>query len=345
MNYVIIEVKGAEGMNYQQSFTDLEYANRKKKTKREEFLEAMDYLIPWDEWVVLIEPYYPSGKRGRPTRGIETMLRMYFLAVMFNLSDEGVEDAIYDSYAFRKFMRIDFFNEQTPDATTLCKFRKLMVDNGLQKVFFESITRFMNENHLILKGGSIVDATIINAPSSTKNEAKQRDPEMHSTKKGNQWYFGMKLHIGVDAFGGFVHTCEATSANISDIEVAHKLLRPDDEVVYGDSAYEPLPKREEIINDENLASIIFKTNTKKPYRKNVWKDGPAIYWRNKMEAEKSSVRGKVEYVFHIVKDIFNYRKVRYKGLEKNFAHQNLLLAFANLYMLSRSDLLKKPRFA
>lgn len=343
--YGIIEVKGAEGMNYQQSFTDLEYANRKKKTKREEFLEAMDYLIPWDEWVVLIEPYYPSGKRGRPTRGIETMLRMYFLAVMFNLSDEGVEDAIYDSYAFRKFMRIDFFNEQTPDATTLCKFRKLMVDNGLQKVFFESITRFMNENHLILKGGSIVDATIINAPSSTKNEAKQRDPEMHSTKKGNQWYFGMKLHIGVDVFGGFVHTCEATSANISDIEVAHKLLRPDDEVVYGDSAYEPLPKREEIINNENLANIIFKTNTKKPYRKNVWKDGPGIYWRNKMEAEKSSVRGKVEYVFHIVKDIFRYRKVRYKGLEKNFAHQNLLLAFANLYMLSRSDLLKNPRFA
>ena len=338
-------MKGAEEMNYQQSFTDLEYSNRKKKTKREEFLEAMDYLIPWNEWGQLITPYYPSGKRGRPTRGIETMLRMYFIANMFSLSDEGVEDAIYDSYAFRKFMRIDFFNEQVPDATTLCKFRKLMVDNGLQQLFFESINQFMVENHLIIKGGTIVDATIINAPSSTKNEAKQRDPEMHSTKKGNQWYFGMKLHIGVDAFRGLVHSCEATSANVADIEVAPKLLREDDEVVYGDSAYEPLYKREEITGNENFAGIIFKTNTKKPYRKNAWTDGPAIFWRNKMEADKSSVRGKVEYVFHVLKDIFKYKKVRYKGLKKNFAQQNVLLALANLYMLSRSDLLKTPSIA
>ena len=168
---------------------------------------------------------------------------------------------------------------------------------------------------------------------------------MHQTKKGNQWHFGMKCHIGVDAFTGMVHTCEATSANVSDIEVAPKLLRKDDEFAYGDSAYSALYKRKEIFEDENLSKIDFRMNTKKPYRKNVWQDGPAIYWRNYMEYRKSSVRSKVEYVFHIMKNIFGYKKVRYKRLEKNFAQQNLLLALANLYMLGKSDLLKKPRFA
>ena len=317
-------------MSYQQSFTDMEYSNRKKKTKREEFLEMMDEIIPWDEWVSVIVPIYPSGRRGRPTRGIETMLRMYLLQNWFNLSDEGIEDAIYDSYAFRKFMKIDFFNEQVPDATTLCKFRKLLVDNGIQKLYFKAISDFLQEHGYMLKGGTIVDATIINASPSTKNAAKQRDPEMHQTKKGNQWHFGMN---------------EATSANVSDIEVAPKLLREDDEVAYGDSAYSALYKRAEIVEDENLSKIDFRMNTKKPYRKNVWQDGPAIYWRNYMEYRKSSVRSKVEYVFHIMKNIFGYKKVRYKGLEKNFAQQNLLLALANLYMLGKSDLLKKPRFA
>ena len=343
--YGIIEVKGAESMIYQQSFTDLEYANRKKKTRREEFLEMMDEIIPWDEWVSIVVPYYPSGKRGRPTHGIETMLRMYFLQNWFNLSDEGIEDAIYDSYAFRKFMKIDFFKEQVPDATTLCKFRKLLVDHGIQKLYFKAISDFLQEHGYMLKGGTIVDATIIEASPSTKNVEKQRDPEMHQTKKGNQWHFGMKCHIGVDAFTGMVHTCEATSANVHDVAVAHKLLRKDDEFAYGDSAYSGLPKRKEIIEDENFSKIDFRMNTKKPYRKNAWKDGPAIYWRNYIEYRKSSVRSKVEYVFHIMKDIFKYKKARYKGLEKNFAQQNLLLAFANLYMLSKSDLLKKPRFA
>ena len=237
-------------MNYQQSFTDMEYSNRKKKTKREEFLEMMDEIIPWDEWIAIIVPFYPSGRRGRPTRGIETMLRMYLLQNWFNLSDEGIEDAIYDSYAFRKFMKIDFFNEQVPDATTLCKFRKLLVDNGTQKLFFKAIADFLQEHNYMLKGGTIVDATIISAPSSTKNAAKQRDPEMHSTKKGNQWHFGMKCHIGVDAFTGMVHTCEGTAANVSDIDVASKLLRKDDEVAYGDSAYSALYKRDEIVKKD-----------------------------------------------------------------------------------------------
>jgi len=338
-------VKGAEVMSYQQSFTDMEYSNRKKKTKREEFLEMMDEIIPWDEWVDIVKPFYPSGKRGRPTRGIECMLRMYFLQNWFNLSDEGIEDAIYDSYAFRKFMRIDFFHEQVPDATTLCKFRKLLVDHGIQKLFFKAISEFLQKFGYMLKGGTIVDATIIEASPSTKNVAKQRDPEMHQTKKHNQWHFGMKCHIGVDAFTGFVHTCEGTGANVSDIKVAAKLLRKDDEVVYGDKAYNALNKRKEILADENLSKIDFRTNTPKPYRKNEWIEGEGLRWRRYMEHRKSSVRCKVEYVFHVMKDIFGYRKVRYKGLKKNIAQQNLLLAFANLYMLAKSDLLKKPRFA
>ena len=165
----------------QETFTDIEYSNRKRKTKREEFLETMNEIIPWDEWVEFVRPYYPSGKRGRPVKGIETMLRMYLLQVWFNLSDEGVEDAIYDSYAFRKFMNIDFMSEQAPDATTLLKFRHLLEENHLGEEFFKAINRVIEDSGHIMHGGTIVDATIIDAPSSTKNKEKKRDPEMHQT--------------------------------------------------------------------------------------------------------------------------------------------------------------------
>ena len=221
----------------QQTFSDMEYSSRKRKTKREEFLEIMDEIIPWDEWVGVIEPHYPSGKRGRPPKGIEKMLRMYLLQVWFNLSDEGTEDAIYDSYAMRKFVGINFLEENAPDATTLLKFRRLLEQKGLNKLFFEAINRVMVKTGHILKGGTVVDATIINASPSTKNADKQRDPEMHQTKKGNEWRFGMKCHIGVDAFSGLVHTIKVTPANVHDISVASELIREDDEVVYGDSGY------------------------------------------------------------------------------------------------------------
>lgn len=230
----------------QQSFSDYEYSQRKKKTRREEFLEIMDEIIPWDEWVSLIVPYYPSGKRGRPPIEIEIMLRMYLLQCWFTLSDEGVEDAIYDSYAMRKFMGINFLEMDVPDATTLLKFRHLLEEHGLGKRFFDAINRCLERAGRMMRGGSIVDATLISAPSSTKNAKKERDPEMHQTKKGNQWHFGMKCHTGVDAGSGFVHTVEVTAANVHDITVAAKLLREDDEVVYGDSAYLGIEKREEI---------------------------------------------------------------------------------------------------
>lgn len=170
----------------QQTLSDMEYSYRKKKTKREEFLEIMDEIIPWDEWVGVIRPYYPEGKRGRPPIELELILRMYLLQTWFNLSDPGTEDAIYDSYAMRKFTGIDFMNDSVPDETTLCNFRHLLEEHELNKLFFEAINRVMVESGHIMKGGTIVDATIIDAPSSTKNEEKKRDPEMHSTKKGNQ---------------------------------------------------------------------------------------------------------------------------------------------------------------
>lgn len=324
-------------MAEQMSFTEMEYSNRKRKTKRDEFLEIMNKIIPWDEWTAIVMPYYPNGKRGRPTRGIETMLRMYLLQNWFNLSDEGVEDAIYDSYAFRKFMGVDFIEaKQAPDATTLCKFRRLLDENGITKLFFETTKRFLERHGKLMHGGSIVDAALIDAPSSTKNAEGKRDPEMHQTKKGGQWYFGAKLHVGVDAGSGYIHTAEMTAANVPDIKVAHRLIREDDEVIYGDAAYTGLEKRAEIKANKHLSGVDYRTNSQKPYRKNKWEVGAGTYWFRKMEAQKSRVRSKVEYVFLIIKRIFGYVKVKYRGIRKNLTQAHMLCASANLYMLAIS---------
>lgn len=322
-------------MNNQQSIADIEYANRKRKTKRDEFLETMDELIPWEEWCAVVAPYYPNGKRGRPTRGLETMLRMYLLANWFNLSDEAVEDAIYDSYAFRKFMRVDFWSdEQAPDATTLCKFRKLLNENGITKLIFETTKRFMERHGKLMHGGTIVDATIVEAPTSTKNSEKTRDPEMHQVKKGNEWHFGERLHIGVDAGTGYVHSLEVTAANVSEREIVPQLVRTDDEVVYGDAGYSGMAKRPEIKEDAHLAGIDYRTNTRNRLH---WKtQAPGFDWDRYVEYQKSRVRSKVEYVFLIIKRLFGYRKVRYRGLEKNRTHAYTLTACANLFMLAQS---------
>ena len=320
----------------QLTFSDLEYSMRKRKTKREEFLDIMNEIIPWDEWVEFVRPYYPSGKRGRPTMGIETMLRMYLLQVWFNLSDEGVEDAIYDSYAFRKFMGVDFQDKQVPDATTLLKFRHLLEENHLGEKFFKAINRVMDATGHIMHGGSIVDATIINAPSSTKNAEKKRDPEMHQTKKGNEWKFGMKCHVGVDAGSGLVHTITVTPANVHDICETHKLLREDDEFAYGDSGYIGIEKRDEIKNDEHLSKIDFRINRRPNSLPKV--SDNAIDWDREIEHRKSSVRCKVEHVFKIIKDTFSFRKVRYKGLAKNLHKLNVLFACANLLMVKRGQM-------
>ena len=261
----------------QQSLSDMEYSQRKRVTRREEFLDIMDEIIPWEEWVSLIVPHYPSGKRGRPPVGMESMLRMYLLQCWFNLSDEGVEDAIYDSDAMRKFMGINFLERDVPDATTLLKFRHLLERHGLGNLFFDAINRCLEKAGRMMRGGSIVDATLISAPSSTKNANKARDPEMHQTRKGNQWHFGMKCHIGVDAGSGFVHTVDATAA---------KLLREDDEVVYGDSACLGIEKREEICETPHFSAIEFRINRRPGSLPRV--SDNAVDWERRIESRKSS---------------------------------------------------------
>lgn len=214
------------------SFTDVEYGQRRRVSRREEFLAMMDRTIPWAQWVKLIEPHYYSNTRGRKPRALETMLRMYLLQTWFSPSDEGVEEAIYDSYAMRGFMELDFTVEQVPDATTLLHFRHLMEGKNLGAELFAAQNRLFEEQGWVMRGGSIVDATIIAAPSSAKNAAGARDPEMHQTKKGNQWFFGLKAHIGVDAGTGYTHTVTATAANVHDLDQAAKLVRADDQVAY-----------------------------------------------------------------------------------------------------------------
>jgi IS5 family transposase len=323
----------------QQSFVDLEYANRKRRTKRDEFLRIMEEVIPWDEWVAVVEPYYPSGKRGRPPRGVEQMLRMYLLANWFNLSDEAVEDAIYDSYAFRNFMQIDFLDEnQAPDATTLCKFRKLLNDSGITKRIFDATKLFLERHGKLMHGGTIVDATIVEAPISTKNMQKQRDTQMHSVKKGKQWHFGERIHICVDAGTGYVHFLEVTAANVSEYYPVPNLIRPDDEVVYGDAGYRGLAKRKEIQQDAHLASIEYRTNNRN--HRHMPSLAPGFDWDRYIEYQKSRIRSKVEYVFLVLKRLFGYQKVRYRGLEKNTSHAFSLLACVNLYLLAGSSRLR-----
>lgn len=319
----------------QQTFSDIEYSNRRKKTKREEFLDSMDEMIPWDHWVGIIRPYYPSGKRGRPPKSIEAMLRMYLMQNWFNLSDAGIEDAIYDSYAMRSFMHLDFLAQQVPDATTLLHFRHLIEENGIGERIFADVKARLDRAGLIMHGGTIVDATIIAAPSSTKNQEGKRDPEMHQTKKGNQWYHGMKVHSGTDAGSGYVHTITGTAANVHDIDEAAKLIREDDVVVYGDSGYSGVEKREEIRKDGHLSSVEFRTNKRSSSIRGC-SSYKGINWDREMEQRKSSTRCKVEHPFLIVKKQFGYAKVAYRGIAKNMNRFHILFASANLVMCARA---------
>ena len=318
-------------MSGQRSFSDLEYANRKRITKRESFLKMMDEIIPWSEWIELIRPFYPKGDRGRPPRGIEVMLRMYLVQSWFNLSDAMVEDAIYDSYAIRSFMGLNFHDEQAPDATTLLKFRRLLEEQELGKKMFEAIGQLLESKGCMMRGGTIVDATIIQAPSSTKNASGERDEEMHQTKKGNQWYFGMKAHIGVDAGSGYTHTLTVTPANAHDITQASELIREDDETVYGDAGFIGIEKRAEIMSDEKKSRIEYRIN-RRPGTLSRQYQGYALEMEKMEERRKSSVRSKVEHPFRIVKVLFGYRKTVYRGLSKNLNRLYTLFGSANLLM-------------
>lgn len=322
------------------TFADIEYENRKRRTKRENFLDEMDKIVPWADLVAIIHPYYYNNRRGRPACGIEKMLRMYLLQTWFSISDEGLEDAIYDSYAFRKFMGVDFDESAVPDATTLLKFRHLIEKEKIGEKIFEKIKDTLDKGGKLMHGGTIVDATIIDAPSSTKNQRKERDPEMKSTQKGGKYRFGMKAHIGVDAGTGLVHTVVVTAANVHDVTQTSMLVRKDDDVVYGDSGYVGVEKREEIAGDKILSRKEYRICKRPGTLKGVKRNG--VRWADRdEERRKSLARRKVEFAFRFVKGIFGYTKAAYKGLAKNLNKMYMIFASANLLMTARAMRLQK----
>jgi transposase, IS5 family len=305
----------------QQSLASLTYEGMKKRTKREKFLNEMERVVPWDRLLELIEPHYPKTGRGRQPRGLRVMLRIYCLQQWYGLSDPGAEEALYDIESMRRFVGLELGEDAIPDETTILNFRRLLEQHGLTSSVFEAVKAHLTEQGLLLAGGSIVDATIIHAPPSTKNQARQRDPDMGSTKKGNTWHFGMKAHISVDAHSGLVHTVGITTAKDHDITVIGELVREDDRAVFGDKGYCSDPIKRAAREAGVYWAVLDKAKRNQKLSSTQRK-------RNKKHA---SVRAKVEHVFRIVKCQFGYRKTRYKGLDKNAAQVFSLMALANLY--------------
>jgi IS5 family transposase len=317
-------------MQTQTSFAELEFISKKKQTRRERFLAQIEAATPWAQLVAVIEPHYPKGNRGRPPIGLERMLRMYIAQNCFGLSDEGIEDALYDSQAIRRFVGIDLGREAAPDATTLLKFRRLLEEKNLTAVIFEAINAHLAKRGLLMRQGTIVDATLIAAPSSTKNSTGERDPEMHQTKKGNQWHFGMKAHVGVDADSGLVHTVVGTAANVNDVTQAHHLLHGKETDVFGDAGYQGADKREENQGKQLSWHIAMRPGKRKALPETPW--GVVM---DKLEQVKARIRAKGEHAFHVIKNLFHHRKTRYRGLEKNTKQLYTLFGLANLVLARR----------
>ena len=310
----------------------LEYESKRKQTRRDKFLGELDRLVPWKELEEEIAPYYPQVKGTvRPPIGLHRMLRITVAQNCFSLSDEGMEEAIYDSQAIRGFVGIDLSCESAPDETTILNFRHLLEEHDLTRALFEKINKHLTAHGLLLREGTIVDATLIAAPSSTKNKENARDPEMHQSKKGGQWYFGMKAHIGVDMESGIVHTVSVTAGNVSDVAQAHKVLHGEEKHVMGDSGYIGIEKRQENIDKTEVEWHIAERRSK------VEKiaDDNVRGALKKLERAKASIRSKVEHPFHVVKNLFKYRKARYKGLAKNEAQLFMLFGLANLVLARR----------
>lgn len=325
----------------QKSFSDLEYAAKKKLTRRDRFLAEIDVATPWGKLHKLIEPHYPKvSGAGRPPIGLARMLRMYVAQQCFGLSDEGIEDAIYDSQAIRAFVGIDLNRERAPDATTLLKFRHLLEAKELTPKIFEAINAHLAAKGLMMREGTIVDATLIAAPPSTKNKDGERDPEMHQSKKGNDWHFGMKAHIGVDAASGLVHTVVGTAGNVSDVTQAHALLHGDEVAAFGDAGYQGVEQRAENVGKTVTWHVAMKRAKRKALPKN--KLGRMA---EKLEHLKASVRAKVEHPFHVIKNLFRHRKTRYRGLAKNTAQLFTLFGFANLVLAGRRFTITETRRA
>ena len=315
----------------QKSFSDLEYATKKKLTRRDRFLAEIEAVTPWAALVAVIAPHYPKGDgRGRRPIGLERMLRMYIAQQCFGLSDEGTEDALYDSQAIRRFVGIDLNVEAAPDATTLLKFRRLLETHALTRTVFDTINGHLAQKGLLLREGTIVDATLIAAPPSTKNRTGERDPEMHQAKKGKQWHFGMKAHIGVDAESGLTHTLVTTAANVNDVTQAHALLHGQETDVFGDAGYTGVAKR-----DENRNTKVTWHVAMRPGKRRMLPDTPLGKLLEGVEQTKARIRAKVEHPFHVLKNLFRHRKTRYRGLAKNTAQLFMLFGLANLVLAKR----------
>ena len=308
----------------------------KVRIKKKVFLNQMDRIIPWGEWEALIQPYYYKGERGNKPYELELMLRLFILQNLYNLSDEGTVAEVIDSRTFSEFCGVDSSN-QVPDGETLGRFRNLLVKHGLQEQLFAQVLGMLMERGLILKKGTIVDSTIISAPSSTKNKEKQRDPDAHQTKKGNTWHFGYKAHIGVDRDSGLVHTVKATSANVHDVSMTAELMHGEEETLNGDSGYLGAEKRKDaIVRNKSGKKIRYEINRRPSQINKLSKSGQ--YRAKKREHAKSSVRSKVEHVFGVVKGLLKFKKTRYRGLRKQEAKFNIMFALANLILADRPRL-------
>jgi IS5 family transposase len=310
----------------QKTFASLAFEHKKKQTRRERFLSEMDALIPWSGLLSVIEPHYPkAGRRGRQPMPLETMLRIYFMQQWYALSDPAMEDALLEIESMRRFARLELIEDALPDETTILNFRHLLEKHDLTQQMMQLINELLQTRGCLLKGGTMVDATIIHASPSTKNRDRQRDPEMHQSRKGKQWYFGMKIHVGADAQSGLVHTVGVTPANVADVSGLPHLLREDDQAVFGDKGY----VNNELKRYARRAGVFWGVALKA-------RPGRRLGEANKRFNRKmSSIRARVEHVFRVLKCQFGYRKVRYKGIAKNAAQVFSLIGLANLYLARR----------
>lgn len=306
------------------------------RTNKKDFLNKLEGIVPWNKFIEIIQPGYYKGEFGNKPYPLELMLRIFILQNVYNLADMAVMNEVIDSRAFSNFCGINSPDE-VPNGDTIGRFRNILTRNGLQEKIFAEVVRILMERGLILKKGTIVDSTFIESPSSTKNREKKRDPEAHSAKKGNKWHFGYKAHIGVDEENGLVHTVKATPANEHDVTVMSELLHGEEERAYGDSGYIGAKKRPEAVKkNKNGKNIRYIINRCPSSIRKLSRSGQ--YAAKKREHQKSSVRCKVEHVFAVIKNIFRYRKTRYRGLRKQTAKLNIMFALANLYLADRKSL-------
>lgn len=306
-----------------------------KKTRKREFLEEMERVVPWAVLVQIVEPYYPKAKTGRPPFGIETMLRIHYIQQWFGLSDPAMEEALHDVPLYREFVKLDGVTARLPDESTILRFRHLLEKHNLAVDMLRVVNDLLQHRGLMLRSGTAVDATLISAPSSTKNADGERDPEMKQAKKGNQWYFGMKAHIGVDIASGLVHTVATTPANVNDLNVAGQLLHGDEEAAFGDAGYQGVHKRPEAAGP--TWHVAMRPGLRRKLNPFVEPDFVA----ERVEKMKASIRAKVEHPFRVLKRQFGFTKVRYRGLAKNTAQIVTLFALGNLW-LARRRLMELP---